>query len=162
MPLPNLGGWIVKVMWKIMRIHQPVHHLLSTCALSSIPQTPSQSAVAVYPPRPFGPNNITPPRCDHLVRIYRNGEYIQDQQDHFSDLNPLPVAVFLKTCANCLVSAGIIQNPCTGMESLVVVQCFRVAANQLVGQAGPVTWRKSFPLHPKPAYMKDVKNDTVP
>ncbi|MBW0533084.1 hypothetical protein O181_072799 [Austropuccinia psidii MF-1] len=118
--------------------HQPVRHLLSTWALSSIPQTRSQSAVVVYPPRPFGPNIITPPGCDHLLR---------DSS---------------KPCSDCLVAAGIVQNPFTGMESLVIGSCFRMAANQCVGQAGRVAWRQSFPLHPESAYMIDVKNDTVP
>ncbi|MBW0587248.1 hypothetical protein O181_126963 [Austropuccinia psidii MF-1] len=115
MPLPNLGGWIVKVKWKIMSMcvnkrffdcsmskcvsplvfalvlvlvdgHQPVHHLLSSRALSSIPQTQSQSAVSVYPPRPFGPNNISPPMsaCDskpehkHNSQNTINHRYSQD------------------------------------------------------------------------------------
>ncbi|MBW0552781.1 hypothetical protein O181_092496 [Austropuccinia psidii MF-1] len=74
---------VVALVLVLVDGHQPVRYLLSSCALSSIPQTQSQSAVAVYPPRPFGPNNIPPPRCDHLDWIYQNGEYIRDQQDHF-------------------------------------------------------------------------------
>ncbi|MBW0530828.1 hypothetical protein O181_070543 [Austropuccinia psidii MF-1] len=81
--------------------HRPVRHLLSSRALSSIPQTQAQSAVAAYPPGPFGPNNIPPPRCDHLDWRYRNGEYIRDQQDHFRFHCYLAMAAFGNFAATC-------------------------------------------------------------
>ncbi|MBW0508486.1 hypothetical protein O181_048201 [Austropuccinia psidii MF-1] len=161
MPLPNLGEWIVKVKWKIMSMcvnKRFFNHSMSKC-----------SAVAVYQPRPFGPNNIPPPRFDHLDWIYQNdmaafGNFAATCPQTFtqgfrvlqtfsrgfiarikeSDLNPVPVLGFIKNCSNCLVASGIIQNPRTGMESLVVVPCFRMAANQRVGRAGCVAPQKCF------------------